>query len=128
MDQPKLALDRWSAAYTCERALYPHRHYADEPQTRSNPDSGCRTAVACLAYVVGEAACHPNVVRCFCNSGISVGPPIRTADRRAEQAGMLSALAQSGRHKPLNQCPLLGVKRTLVSRSAMSAFDPKRTS
>jgi hypothetical protein len=27
----------------------------------------------------------------------------------------------------LNQCPLLGVKRTLPKRPLMSAFDPKRT-
>ena len=27
----------------------------------------------------------------------------------------------------LNQCPLLGVKRTLPKRPPMSAFDPKRT-
>src|SRR5215467_3340151 len=98
MDQPKLALDRWSGAYTYERALYPHRHYADEPQTRSNSDNGCRPAVACLAYVVGEAACHPNVARCFCNSGISVGPPVRAADRRVRTAWQICCLllTQSG--------------------------------
>ena len=37
-------------------------------------------------------------------------------------------LAQSGHLDTLNQCLLLGVKRTLVLHSAMSAFDPKRTS
>jgi len=26
-----------------------------------------------------------------------------------------------------SQCPLLGVKRTLIGSAAMSAFDPKRT-
>jgi len=26
--------------------------------------------------VMGEATCHPNVARHFCNSGISVGPSI----------------------------------------------------
>ena len=36
-------------------------------------------------------------------------------------------LAQSGHHDPLNQCPLLGVKRTSIVGLAMSAFDPKRT-
>src|SRR5262249_7865668 len=36
-------------------------------------------------------------------------------------------LALSGHLDPLNQCPLLGVKRTLCGRAAMSAFDPKRT-
>src|SRR5262249_6950132 len=29
MDHSKLALDHWSGAYTCERALYPHRHYTN---------------------------------------------------------------------------------------------------
>ena len=29
--------------------------------------------------------------------------------------------------KTLNQCPLLGVKRTFVQVASMSAFDPKRT-
>jgi hypothetical protein len=37
-------------------------------------------------------------------------------------------LAQSRHHDPLNQCPLLGVKRTLDGMSGMSANDPKRTS
>src|SRR5262249_60047557 len=100
MDQPELALDRWSAANTYERALHPHRRHADEPQTRSNPDSECRPAVACLAYVVGEAACHPNVARCFCNSGISVGPSVRAADRRVRTAYRQVCcllLTQSGR-------------------------------
>src|SRR5262249_13311745 len=36
-------------------------------------------------------------------------------------------MAQSGHHDRGDPCPLLGVKRTLVSHSAMSAFDPKRT-
>ena len=36
-------------------------------------------------------------------------------------------LAQSGHPDALNQCPLLGVKRTLVAPPPMSAFDPKRT-
>src|SRR5262249_29356397 len=35
-------------------------------------------------------------------------------------------LAQSGHPQALNQCPLLGVKRTLRGRTPMSAFDPKR--
>src|SRR5262249_6409299 len=110
MDQPELALDRSSAAYTYERALYPHRRHADEPQTRSNPDSECRPAVARIAYVVGEAACHPNVARCFCNSGISVGPPGRAADRRV----------RTGRY-----VVCFGTKRTCQSRSPMSAFGGK---
>src|SRR6516225_6754021 len=36
-------------------------------------------------------------------------------------------LAQSGHFAAEIQCPLLGVKRTLVAGAAMSAFDPKRT-
>jgi len=36
-------------------------------------------------------------------------------------------MAQSGHHNCAEPCPLLGVKRTLVRRSQMSAFDPKRT-
>src|SRR5262249_53511730 len=36
-------------------------------------------------------------------------------------------LAQSRHPDALNQCPLLGVKRTLVGGATMSAFDPKRT-
>ena len=37
-------------------------------------------------------------------------------------------LAQSGYFATEFRCPLLGVKRTLCGRAAMSAFDPKRTS
>src|SRR5262252_2124136 len=36
-------------------------------------------------------------------------------------------LAQSGHHAVEFQCLLLGVKRTSVAPSSMSAFDPKRT-
>jgi hypothetical protein len=36
-------------------------------------------------------------------------------------------LAQSGHPDAHNQCPLLGVKRTLPEPAPMSAFDPKRT-
>src|ERR1700740_236473 len=36
-------------------------------------------------------------------------------------------LAQSGHRDRAAECPLLGVKRTSVFQSAMSAFDPKRT-
>ena len=38
------------------------------------------------------------------------------------------SLAQSGHRDALNQCPLLGVKRTLIGGAPMSAIDPKRTS
>ena len=37
-------------------------------------------------------------------------------------------LAKSRHPNSLNECPLLGVKRTLVGDAAMSASDPKRTS
>ena len=37
-------------------------------------------------------------------------------------------LAQSGLLDAANQCPLLGVERTSLGHSEMSAFDPKRTS
>src|SRR5262249_6810896 len=40
---------------------------------------------------------------------------------------MSPLLAQSGHPDTLDPCPLLGVKRTLILHSAMSAFDPKRT-
>src|SRR5262249_13697070 len=36
-------------------------------------------------------------------------------------------MAQSGHPNGLNQCPLLGVKRTLGWRGSMSVIDPKRT-
>ena len=37
-------------------------------------------------------------------------------------------MALSGHAARSIQCPLLGVKRTSLARSQMSAFDPKRTS
>ena len=37
-------------------------------------------------------------------------------------------LAQSGHHDRAETCPLSGVKRTLIGHTAMSAYDPKRTS
>jgi hypothetical protein len=40
---------------------------------------------------------------------------------------MSPLLAQSGHSDTLNQCPLLGAKRTFSRSLAMSAFDPKRT-
>jgi hypothetical protein len=42
--------------------------------------------------------------------------------------GECPLLAQSGHPKSLQECPLLAVKRTLIGRAAMSAYDPKRTS
>ena len=50
--------------------------------------------------------------------------PIETAFFRSAECLLL---AQSGHASRAPQCLLLGVKRTLVSHSAMSAFDPKRT-
>src|SRR6516164_9831366 len=44
-----------------------------------------------------------------------------------EQRPECLLLAQSGQANPSQQCPLSGVKRTLVKDAAMSAFDPKRT-
>jgi len=43
-------------------------------------------------------------------------------------AALTVRLARSGLPNALNQCPLSGVKRTLVGGASMSAFDPKRTS
>jgi hypothetical protein len=40
---------------------------------------------------------------------------------------MSPLLAQSGHPDTLNQCLLLGVKRTWTERYEMSAYDPKRT-
>jgi len=52
----------------------------------------------------------------------------KIADHRGRIVKRTGALlAQSGHAGRDNECPLLGVKRTSVSHSAMSAFDPKRT-
>src|ERR1700745_1137188 len=40
---------------------------------------------------------------------------------------MSPLLAQSGHRNSLRPCPLLGVKRTWISTTPRSAFDPKRT-
>ena len=54
-----------------------------------------------------------------------------TPDEGIERSNLLHCiclLLAQGRHFTVEfQCPLLRVKRTLVSHSAMSAFDPKRT-
>jgi hypothetical protein len=42
-------------------------------------------------------------------------------------AEQLLILALSGHSRRVQQCPLLGVKRTSQFQSVMSAFDPKRT-
>jgi hypothetical protein len=59
-----------------------------------------------------------------------------TADQpiTAEQAAIILLqcmsllLAQSGNDDGARRCPLLGVKRTLLGRAAMSAIYPKPTS
>jgi hypothetical protein len=59
--------------------------------------------------------------------------PLATADEVSRIGASIRCaaeylpLAQSGHPNRLNQCPLLGVKRTSVVPSPMSAFDPKRT-
>jgi hypothetical protein len=71
-------------------------------------------------------------------SGVSPTPARATVhnrigrNRNSEKAivGAFSVcllLAQSGHPVALNQCPLLGVKRTLLGLYGMSANDPKRT-
>jgi len=45
----------------------------------------------------------------------------------APNRGQCPLLAQSGHPDALNQCPLLGVKRTSSGLDPMSAYDPKRT-
>jgi hypothetical protein len=43
--------------------------------------------------------------------------PLRRSRTRWSNSGTrCPLLAQSGHHDPLNQCPLLGVKRTLLTR------------
>jgi hypothetical protein len=41
---------------------------------------------------------------------------------------MSPVVALSGHRTVVHECPLLGVKRTSLFHSVMSAFDPKRTS
>jgi hypothetical protein len=48
-------------------------------------------------------------------------------DPKSLQLPFATKSAQSGHFTAEFQCPLLGVKRTLVGDAAMSAFDPKRT-
>ena len=64
------------------------------------------------------------------NSALAPGSlAILAAIRRASSlVSMSPLLAQSGYRDTWNQCPLLGVKRTSIRESLMSAFDPKRTS
>jgi putative tryptophan/tyrosine transport system substrate-binding protein len=55
--------------------------------------------------------------RCNCSPATSSNRPARCR-----------LMVQSGHPAALNQCPLLGVKRTLGEGGSMSAFDPKQTS
>jgi hypothetical protein len=48
--------------------------------------------------------------------------------RRIQNGAQCLLLAQSGHANHTQECPLSGVKRTLIGSAAMSAFDPKRTS
>jgi len=47
--------------------------------------------------------------------------------RAAVEVGETSAYGTKQHHDLLNQCPLLGVKRTSAKGGRMSAYDPKRT-
>ena len=49
--------------------------------------------------------------------------PVVTLDRSSE----CPLLAQSGHRGTEFQCPLLGVKRTLIFRAVMPVIDPNRT-
>ena len=69
-------------------------------------------------------ACELVRFHCFIADELG-GQPRFVERRRAEIAGCL-LLAQSRHDVAEFQCPLLGVKRTLVSHSAMSAFDPSQ--
>src|SRR5215472_2289464 len=57
------------------------------------------------------------------------GEDSNTAPRSKVQILLLTRplLVQSGDHDDAQQCPLLGVKRTLHRHALMSTFDPKRT-
>ena len=54
--------------------------------------------------------------------------PLNAANGVIEYRRQCPLLAHSGHRDMLNQCPLLGVKRTLRGRASMSANDPKRKS
>jgi hypothetical protein len=58
-----------------------------------------------------------------------VGPPgaFREAKRSTDQS-FIAAAANGLTGVPTTECPLSGVKRTLVELSGMSTNDPKRTS
>ena len=55
-------------------------------------------------------------------------PNIVGSDKGSINTSQCPLLAQSGHSKIVDQCPLLGVKRTSLPHRKMSAYDPKRTS
>src|SRR5262249_33241356 len=71
----------------------------------------------------------------FSNSAKALGLSVRSSILQladevieyAEQAEQCPLMAQSGHATPLNQCLLLGVKRTCCGSAGMSAYNPKRT-
>ena len=64
----------------------------------------------------------------FTDTGEVAMPAARSNNDVPHRSAECPLLAHSGHFAIEFQCPLLGVKRTLVGGAAMSAFDPKRTS
>src|SRR5215470_15078084 len=70
----------------------------------------------------GQRSCEPHL------KAEHMAAPTKSATRRFFlPTRSRPHMAQSGHHTPTDPCPLLGVKRTSVTSSPMSAFDPKRT-
>jgi hypothetical protein len=70
----------------------------------------------------GQRSCEPHL------KAEHMAAPTKSATRRFFlPTRSRPHMAQSGHTDPLNQCLLLGVKRTLLQLTSMSAFDPKRT-
>ena len=95
-------------------------------------DATTATSKAEIAFHIGDVAPDENAGRLADSEWwVEDNDYFNAAARRPFISFMLHCicplLAQSGHPDPLNQCPLLGVKRTLVGGAAMSAFDPKRT-
>ena len=57
-------------------------------------------------------------------AGIGLATVLTTSDEVIELAVECPLLAQSGHPDTVNQCLLLGVKRTSPGLSEMSAYDP----